>query len=792
MSPAAESGAVNKMWVRQQIRLALENLGDHKQDPVTGIFDDHLNKILHNAEELDLDQEHVNWLASQYTRDAHPIPAAPVIVSDTTSTVDTGTVITHSTHSDSSTIAMSEVAVSTSRRKSLRAILEGQENSPSCSAALAPLSVRRKSISRYALNKSTHDKESPSRERSESLRGISFEHSSADPPALDIANTTKSVLADAFSSPPGKQSSGSPPGSPDHTAPPPVADLQNSLLAFDRDAEVSDAIGAPPQPSELSSPPYRNPRRCSLITKEENFDPTLLEPVEIKGEPLLLNSEISPNMGYFYKDACGKAIGPFDVEQILLWDLTGALHSQIPIYHGTKAGALQALSTAKHIGRLTDKTGLSPGLRFYPLSMFRRTMCYVLDTKVADWPIDLEQTKDDVEHTPYSIYSHCLNHRFLVTGQEDLQCTSWKFNIWNYAPFELGPLTFLLMSKAKMDCGFNLSASRWRPFIDRVQHLMERHSNPYHNFYHVVDVMQTTFMFIEKMGARAYMKDIDVLALLVGALVHDLDHPGLNNPYQINCRSRLAILYNDQSVLENYHIATAFEMFELPDFNIFDSIDMQSRKSLRKLMISCVLATDMTVHFQLKSELDTIIGNYFTPSVASTPGNETPVSEASKSSADMTNILTDKDKETLLKSLLHLADIGNPTKPWDISRQWSDLVVQEFFAQGDREKEEGLPVSANMDRHTTMQDELSINFNDFIVAPYFMSMTSVLPSLHTVDIIMHENRNKWHDMFEERMSVSDLEPMAREEALAKWRKRKVAFSGQLKAVVDAAIEKLNN
>jgi hypothetical protein len=35
---------------------------------------------------------------------------------------------------------------------------------------------------------------------------------------------------------------------------------------------------------------------------------------------------------------------------------------------------------------------------------------------------------------------------------------------------------------------------------------------------------------------------------------------------------------------------------------------------------------------------------------------------------------------------------------------------QEFFAQGDREKAEGLPVSPNMDRATTKQGQLSVNF----------------------------------------------------------------------------------
>jgi hypothetical protein len=50
--------------------------------------------------------------------------------------------------------------------------------------------------------------------------------------------------------------------------------------------------------------------------------------------------------------------------------------------------------------------------------------------------------------------------------------------------------------------------------------------------------------------------------------------------------------------------------------------------------------------------------------------------------------------------------------------------------QGDREKREGLQVSPNMDRHATVQAELSVNFIDFIVAPFFVALTDLLPDVH--------------------------------------------------------------
>jgi hypothetical protein len=46
--------------------------------------------------------------------------------------------------------------------------------------------------------------------------------------------------------------------------------------------------------------------------------------------------------------------------------------------------------------------------------------------------------------------------------------------------------------------------------------------------------------------------------------------------------------------------------------------------------------------------------------------------------------MDDKDLLVVMKSILHTADISNPAKRWAVSRKWSDLVVEEFFLQGDR------------------------------------------------------------------------------------------------------------
>jgi hypothetical protein len=49
---------------------------------------------------------------------------------------------------------------------------------------------------------------------------------------------------------------------------------------------------------------------------------------------------------------------------------------------------------------------------------------------------------------------------------------------------------------------------------------------------------------------------------ILSAAAHDMDHPGTNNVYEIKCKSKLAMLYNDISVLENHHAASFFFLLD--------------------------------------------------------------------------------------------------------------------------------------------------------------------------------------------------------------------------------------
>lgn len=75
------------------------------------------------------------------------------------------------------------------------------------------------------------------------------------------------------------------------------------------------------------------------------------------------------------------------------------------------------------------------------------------------------------------------------------------------------------------------------------------------------------------------------------------------------------------------------------------------------------------------------------------------------------------DKSKALQLVLHSCDISHPAKQWDLHYRWTVGVLEEFFQQGDREQELGLPFSPLCDRQTTVIPQSQIGFIDFIVEP---------------------------------------------------------------------------
>ena len=274
----------------------------------------------------------------------------------------------------------------------------------------------------------------------------------------------------------------------------------------------------------------------------------------------------------------------------------------------------------------------------------------------------------------------------------------WDFDVFAYTPDQLMSVCVRVLERHRCVERLAPSEACMGNFVRAMRDAYL--DNPYHNWYHAVDVMQTAHAFLALHEGEILFSTLEKTALLLGALAHDVRHPGLTNLYQINARTPLAQLYNDQSVLEHHHAATFFRLLSNAHNNITAALSREDSAALRKMIIGSILSTDMQCHFTLIQRFD-----------AAAQAVEVCRLEAAVDPLVPLNArVAASHREVLLNTLLHAADISNPCKPWLIARKWSDNLLVEFFGQGDMEASMGMPMSPNTDRATTEQAAVNLNF----------------------------------------------------------------------------------
>jgi hypothetical protein len=157
---------------------------------------------------------------------------------------------------------------------------------------------------------------------------------------------------------------------------------------------------------------------------------------------------------------------------------------------------------------------------------------------------------------------------------------------------------------------------------------------------------------------------------------------------------------------------------------------------VRETIKDLILSTDMAYHSELVNQVNQLVN---------TIENTRKFNNKRKHSTSSTLISStnsDKNRISLCRILLHAADISNMARPWVISKQWSDLIVQEFFSQGDEEKKRKMAISPGMDREVCSQQSISLKFGQLIL-PYFESLVNLLPKSHIFVDFLVANRIQW-------------------------------------------------
>lgn len=263
---------------------------------------------------------------------------------------------------------------------------------------------------------------------------------------------------------------------------------------------------------------------------------------------------------------------------------------------------------------------------------------------------------------------------------------------------------------------------------------------PYHNFRHVVDVLQATFSFLVNLGAlspfpqaqasdnaqaakspvAALLHPFEALTLLITAIGHDVGHPGVNNGFLVTLNAPLAQLYNDRSVLEAFHCAAYSQILRRHWPQAFDD------KKMRNLMISSILATDMGLHFEYMKKMGDLQEKLL----------------MNNTTSGWNGRVLEEQKALTCALLIKCADISNVARAHDTALQWMSILSDEFARQASMESELEIPTAlmAPPLKDSTSMFRAQINFMSLFAIPLFSGVVEILPELQYCVDELENNR----------------------------------------------------
>ena len=247
--------------------------------------------------------------------------------------------------------------------------------------------------------------------------------------------------------------------------------------------------------------------------------------------------------------------------------------------------------------------------------------------------------------------------------------------------------------------------------------------NAFHNSWHVTDVLHAVSVLLATApGAlTTRLPPEDVLSLLLAALCHDLDHPGLSNGYCRASNHVLAAQHGTISVLEKHHASVAATLLHSPaGIALLAPCPAAVRDRVLDLVPRLILATDI--------ELNASYCAAFADAVAAEDPSCGWVDDLAK-------------REAFLSMVLKVADISNVAKPWPLALRWAELLKVEHLLLAERERQAGLPPTAFL---SAPMAGMCKGFILGLAGPMIRSLGAALPWVTKVAVpLMEANVEHW-------------------------------------------------
>ncbi|XP_038589995.1 rod cGMP-specific 3',5'-cyclic phosphodiesterase subunit beta [Micropterus salmoides] len=278
----------------------------------------------------------------------------------------------------------------------------------------------------------------------------------------------------------------------------------------------------------------------------------------------------------------------------------------------------------------------------------------------------------------------------------------------------------------------------------------------YHNWRHGFNVGQTMFTLLTTGMLKRYYTDLEVMAMITAGFLHDIDHRGTNNLYQVKSGNPLAKLHGS-SILERHHLE--FGKFLLADesLNIYQNLHRRQVDHVIHLMDIAIIATDLALYFKKRTMFQKIVDLSHTY-------------EDEKKWVDFMSLETTR-KEIVMAMMMTACDLSAITKPWEVQSKVALSVAAEFWEQGDLERTvlEQQPIPM-MDRNKAAElPKLQCGFIDFVCTFVYKEFSRFHPQIQPMLDGILNNRKEWNarkEEYEAKLKAIEDEKAAKEAAAA--------------------------
>ncbi|XP_073691834.1 cGMP-specific 3',5'-cyclic phosphodiesterase isoform X2 [Garra rufa] len=306
-----------------------------------------------------------------------------------------------------------------------------------------------------------------------------------------------------------------------------------------------------------------------------------------------------------------------------------------------------------------------------------------------------------------------------IPSAQSLRLMDFSFSDFDLTDVETTQATIRMFVDLKLVQNFQMKYKSLCQWILSVKKNY-RKNVVYHNWRHAFNTSQCMFAVLKSGRFQNNLSDLEVLALMIATLSHDLDHRGVNNSYIKRSEHPLAQLYC-HSTMEHHHFDQCLMILNSPGNQILSSLSLDEYKATLKMIEKAILATDLALYMKKRTE-------FF---------------ELAKNSQF---VWEEEYHRDLLRSMLMTAcDISAITKPWPVQKKIAELVATEFFEQGDKERRElniepiDLMNREKQDKIPSMQ----VSFIDAICTQLYEALTGF--SEHCSPLLegCRKNRQNW-------------------------------------------------